>query len=249
MLIGILLLLPGFLSAQLRTATEVSPSLTLTPFNLTYQASYQGFKATAQRSMLPLGENSYQLESEIALKLLGQTLSKINEQSTFIWENGELISERYNYTQSGLGKRSRSIEFDLRNNAARTIVDSDEKVLALESPVFDDLNSFIELKRQIAAGNVDIFFHAVDQQEVKEYHYRVLATEQITTPLGLLNTKKIERIREPGNDRKTELWFATDWDYLLVKLYQVSGDDKPMELSLENAILGDIPVTPISSSP
>ena len=45
---------------------------------------------------------------------------------------------------------------------------------------------------------------------------------------------KVERVRAPSqNKRVTELWFAKDWDYLLVQLRQVETDGKEYVIVLQ----------------
>ena len=55
-------------------------------------------------------------------------------------------------------------------------------------------------------------------------------------PLGdLPDTVKIERVRSGDSRRRTTVWLATDWHYLLVKLEQVSASGTETSLSLEAA--------------
>lgn len=241
---SIFLLLPVSLFAQFQPQSQLQA---LAPFQISYEASFRGFKATAERSLEDLSDNHYKMESIISLKLLWKTLSRITEQSQFNWENGNIISQSYHFTQTGLGRRSRSVEFDWDNSTARTVVNSEENILTLTPPILDELNSFIELRRQLAIGTRDIFFHAVDKNEIKEYHYRILGEEQISTPLGLFNTIRLVRVRAPESKRTTEIWLATDWDYILIKLFQETADGKTLELILKNAVQGDTPVTSLPS--
>ena len=46
---------------------------------------------------------------------------------------------------------------------------------------------------------------------------------------------KVERVRDPTqSNRKTTLWFAKDWGYLLVRLNQVEKDGKEYQIMLKD---------------
>ena len=51
---------------------------------------------------------------------------------------------------------------------------------------------------------------------------------------GLIDAIKVERVRDPTKSaRKTVLWFAKDWDFLLVRLHQVEKDGKEYQIMLK----------------
>ena len=53
---------------------------------------------------------------------------------------------------------------------------------------------------------------------------------------------KIERIRSSESRRRTTVWLASDWDYLLVRLEQVSGSGTETELSIDTGTMGGEPI-------
>jgi hypothetical protein len=71
----------------------------------------------------------------------------------------------------------------------------------------------------------------------------VIADEVLQTPLGRLNTVKLERVRAASDDRVTAIWLARDWDLLLVRIDQVSASGLSIKLELEHAIVGEDEVT------
>ena len=51
-------------------------------------------------------------------------------------------------------------------------------------------------------------------------------------------------MRDPGkSNRKTILWFAKDWDYLLVRLYQMETDGKEYQIMLKEGTIDGKTVT------
>jgi hypothetical protein len=175
------------------------------PFTAVYEARYGGFKANAERS-LQIGENGQvEMNTMLRLKMLGKTLSTIKEKSILTADalSGELKPEAYSFVQSGIGKRSRHIAFDWDAGQARADIGNDLYEIPLEFPVADNLSAYLEVRNQLLAGEVEIIFPAIDKGKLEEYHFRVLAEEEVSTSLGLFRTVKIERVREPESKRST----------------------------------------------
>ncbi|MNP19919.1 hypothetical protein D3C76_1124720 [compost metagenome] len=62
----------------------------------------------------------------------------------------------------------------------------------------------------------------------------MLGEEKVRTQAGLITAIKVERVRDPTkSNRKTVLWFAKDWDFLLVRLHQVEKDGKEYQIMLK----------------
>lgn len=52
--------------------------------------------------------------------------------------------------------------------------------------------------------------------------------------VGTVDAIKVERVRDPTQSKRiTVLWFAKDWDFLLVRLQQVESDGKEYQIILE----------------
>ena len=218
----------------------------MTPYDLGYQASFRGLKASAQRSLKVLEDDNYQLHTTIRLRLFGVTMSQILEDSVFRLDQDDLLPQHYNYVQTGAGSRSRSVDFDWDDGTAIAKVNDNVTKLQLDGPVVDELSAFAEVERQLAAGNTDIRYQAIDGNEISEDRFEVVAQEQVDTPLGKFNAVKLRKVRSPDSKRVTELWFASDWNYVLLKLYQRDPRGREMELNLSRATLGGEPVIPLS---
>jgi hypothetical protein len=77
-------------------------------------------------------------------------------------------------------------------------------------------------------------YQVVDGDEVETYDFRVLGEEVVRTKAGLIDAIKVERVRDPTqSSRKTILWFAKDWEFLLVRLHQVEKDGKEYQIMLK----------------
>ena len=74
-----------------------------------------------------------------------------------------------------------------------------------------------------------------------------IGEEVLDTPLGKLNTVKLERIRSATSSRSTIIWLAPDWQFLVARIEQVDGSLQ-MQLVLETADIGGAAVTALLGS-
>jgi hypothetical protein len=226
------LLLALSLSPLLEAAALVDASAP-TPFVVHYQASYGGFSAESVRS-LKFGDTAdhYVMLAETRLALLGATLSSIRESSEFLWSNAALQPLLYSYEQKGIGARSRGVSFDQDRRELTWTVNGNSGTLAFTEPVYDDLTSFIEIRRQLQEGREDIQFDVADKDAIEPYHYQVVGRDMLNTPIGQHQTVHLMRIRDAGSERSTEFWLAPDLDYVLLKLRHMEPDGRLIQLNV-----------------
>ena len=122
--------------------------------------------------------------------------------------------------------------------------DGDAWHLDLEKGALDKLSYSVQLGQDIANKALEEFHYQVlDEDGFYDHLYQITTQEILDTPLGKLNTVKIERIRENDSRRRTTVWLASDWDYLLVRLEQISGSSNETELTIESATMDGAEVT------
>lgn len=208
------------------------------PFEITYNARYDNFEAEASRYLRYDSQSSiYQLRTEISLELLGQTLTSVVEESQVRWEADHAVPLTYKYVQQGLNTRSRSITFNHKINSADFTIDAKKGTLPLNRPVYDDLSSYLAIREQLMAGNKDIMFEVLDKDTIKTYHYQVEDEAELNTALGEFAAVKLARIRDDNPRRKTEIWLARDYDFMLLKLVQEEPNNHTIRLDVTKAIV------------
>ncbi len=78
-------------------------------------------------------------------------------------------------------------------------------------------------------------YQVMDGDEIDTYDFRVLGEERVDTVVGSVDAIKVERVRDPTQSKRiTILWFAKDWDYLLVRLQQVEKDGKEYQIIVKS---------------
>jgi len=210
----------------------------LVTYSAEYQATASGLSATAQRSLQQDNESQYILENSIEVRIAGARLGSVAETSRFNWIDDKLQPDAYRYTQSGISRKRERVSFDWENNIATSTEDDDSWEHPLLPGVVDKLSYQLLLRLELQhTDNTEFEFQVIDTDEVETHLYRVSGTEQTETSLGLLNTLKVERVREGNSNRSTTFWLASDWDMLLVRFLQTDSSGSETELILQQAVV------------
>lgn len=220
-------------------------AIELKPFTASYTADWKQLpiSGTAERSLKRLDDQRWQLSFEAAM-----LVASLTEESTFRLENNSFLPLTYRLNRSGLGK-SKKVEQDFDWTEKQVIGnDRGESVrLPLNVGLQDKSTYQLELQFAVAAGQKSMSYQVVDGDEIETYDFRVLGSERVRTKAGLIDAIKVERVRDPTQSkRKTVLWFAKDWDYLLVRLHQAETDGKEYQIMLKDGSIDGKPVTGIA---
>lgn len=203
------------------------------PFSASYTADWKQVpvSGSAERSLQKLDDGRWQLVFKASMLVAGLT-----EQSTFTVENDAFLPQSYKFERSGLGK-SKDVEFDF-DWSQKQVIGSDRGDpvrFPLNRGMQDKSTYQLALQHDVAAGEKSMSYQVVDGDEIETYDFRVLGEEVVRTAAGLIDAIKVERVRDPTqSSRKTILWFAKDWDYLLVRLQQVETDGKEYNIMLQD---------------
>lgn len=205
-----------------------------------YEASANGLAATATRSLSKIDENSYRLSNSLQASLAGQTLANLVQASEFIIEGNRVVPLNYTYQLSGVSRASHAIFFNWDAEIALSTDDDESWQLPLRDGVMDQLSYQVAL-RQALIDNSDseaIFsFDIIDGDAIEMQQYRLVGEEILSTPLGELNTLKLERVREASDQRASKIWLAVDWNFLLTRIEQLNNSGLRIVLELKSAEL------------
>jgi hypothetical protein len=221
-----------FILAALSLSASVMAA-DLQPFSASYTADWKQlpFSGTAERSLQAQDDGTWKLDFSASMLVAG-----LNETSWLILHNGDVQPQKYRYARTGLGK-SKNIKqnFDW---TAQIVTGSDRGTpikATLIQGVQDKSSYQLALQRDIAQGKTSMSYQVFDGDELDTYDFRVLGEESVETMVGTVDAIKVERVRDPTQSKRiTILWFAKDWDFLLVRLQQVEKDGKEYQIILEN---------------
>lgn len=204
----------------------------LKPFEASYTADWKTMpiSGTAGRSLKKLDDGRWQLDFEASM-----LVASLTETSVFRLENNAFLPQTYRFNRSGLGK-SKQIELDF-DWGEKQVISSDrgnQVRVPLNRGLVDKSTYQLVLQHDVAAGKKSMSYQVIDGDEVETYDFRVLGEEKVETKAGTVDAIKVERVRDPTqSNRKTMLWFAKDWGYLLVRLNQVEKDGKEYQIMLK----------------
>lgn len=205
-----------------------------------YEASANGLAATATRSLSKIDENSYRLSNSLEASIVGQTLANLEQASEFVIEGNRVVPLNYTYQLSGISRASHAIFFNWDAEVALSTEDDESWQLQLKEGVVDQLSYQVAMRQALSdntEGEANLSFEVVDGDSIELQQYRLAGEEVISTPLGELNTVKLERVREATDERVTDIWLAVEWNFLLTRIEQINSSGLRIVLELKSAEL------------
>lgn len=240
----ILLLLAGFFTSFLTSAATESTETTPQPntkkpypeFTAQYNATWKGgwfpINVDAQRSLHYKEDGSAVLKFEADSAIAG-----LQEISTFRLIDNTVQPLQYRYLRTGLFKESdRNQLFDWENK--RIINGDTQKVFNghWHDKVQDNLSYNLQASIDLNNGKTQLNYPVFDRSKVKDFTFQMIGYESLKTQVGTLRTVKIEQIeKKKRSKKKTYIWFAKDYDYLLVRLVQEQKDGQTYQIDLTSA--------------
>lgn len=210
----------------------------LQPFSATYTADWKQlpFSGKAERSLKQQDDGTWKLDFSASM-----LVASLNKTSWLSLVNGDIRPHQYRYARKGMGKSKKIKQnFDWDTQQATGSDRGTPISLTLIQGVQDKSSYQLALQRDIAEGKTSMSYQVLDGDDLDTYDFRVLGEESVETVVGSVDAIKVERVRDPTQSKRvTILWFAKDWDFLLVRLQQVERDGKEYQIILENATVNN----------
>lgn len=221
-----------FLMAML-TLPAYAASYQLKPFEASYTADWKQMplSGTASRSLSKNDGGVWKLDFRASM-----LLASLKENSTFKVEGDTFLPQTYHWSREGLGKnKSTDLEFNWTQKQVLGSDRGDQVHVPLNRGQLDKSTYQLALQHDVALGKKSMSYQVIEGTDSDTYDFRVLGEEKVATQAGQIAAIKVERVRDPTkSNRKTILWFAKDWDYLLVRLYQQETDGKEYQIMLKD---------------
>ncbi|MBF7688516.1 DUF3108 domain-containing protein [Acinetobacter rathckeae] len=187
----------------------------ITPFEATYQFSYNGKNiSTATRSLSQLSNGTWNYNFSAKAGFIASA----SESSQFNIKNGQLISNSFNRTTKYIGISDKlRIDFNHANNTIYTQKNDTKRRFKLENNPLDELNAEIQIREDILNKKLKPAYYITDAKGVDARKFVNLGEETIQTPYGTLNTVKF-KLEYNKPERNTMFWLAPQFGYLPVKV-------------------------------
>ncbi|MBD8491500.1 DUF3108 domain-containing protein [Pseudomonas syringae] len=223
----------ALLFAAALLALPTSQAADLQPFSASYTADWKQLpmSGTAERSLKAGADGVWNLDFKASM-----VIASLTESSTLKVDKDVMVPLTYNFERSGLGKSKKvDLVFDWSTKFVTGSDRGDAIKLPINRGVLDKSTYQLALQHDVAAGKKSMSYQVVDGDELDTYDFRVLGSEKVSTKAGQIDAIKVERVRDPTQSKRTTvLWFAKDWDYLLVRLQQVETDGKEYNIMLQD---------------
>lgn len=227
----------------LSLSASAAGAVELEPFTASYAADMKNIPVNGEaiHSLQPNADGSWNLSFSASM-----FVAKLTEQSSLRVVDNQIQPINYHYERRGLGRGKEITQhFDWPQAQVTGTYKGDEFSLPIEPGLLDKTTYQLALQADLAAGKTDMTYRVVDGDEVEEYEFRVVGEERVTTRAGQFDAVEVERVREPDARRETTLWFAKDWNYLLVRLSQIETDGQHYQIMLKEATVNGQTVTGI----
>ncbi|MFJ2538535.1 DUF3108 domain-containing protein [Pseudomonas sp. NPDC087614] len=214
-------------------ALPLAQAADLQPFSASYTADWKQLpmSGTAERSLTKDANGVWTLSFKASMMI-----ASLSEKSTLTLDKDTLLPQSYHFERGGLGKAKKAdLDFDWNSKMVTGTDRGDAVKIPLNRGMVDKSTYQLALQHDVAAGKKTMSYQVVDDGEVDTYDFRVLGSEKVDTKAGKIDSIKVERVRDPTQSKRiTVLWFAKDWDYLLVRLQQVETDGKEYNIMLQD---------------
>jgi hypothetical protein len=142
---------------------------------------------------------------------------KISETSQSEYFEQSFRPLMYRYDRTGDNKaETAEVSFDWHKGIARNTVKGKTWQMPVPVGTLDKITYLLAMMSDLSAGKRTMRYTIADGGKLKVYDMRELGTETLDTPLGSLETLKMERHRRDG--RETTLWCAPALGFLPVKV-------------------------------
>ncbi len=219
-------------------ANATGPSPTLRPYSAQYQTTARGFDLSITRKLEADSNNHFILTNAGKILVVG-----FHEISVFRVAGTQVRSISYIYQGTGLVNSRRELHFSPESDEITCLYKDQWYQLPYTEDTLDRMNQveqvrLILLKERQSAR--DIALRVADGKRVKESHLVLIGEETLETALGPVATVHYERLHDDPS-RKSDLWFAPQWDYLMIRTVHIE-DGNPVEMLLTSATIDGIPV-------
>jgi hypothetical protein len=159
---------------------------------------------------------------------------EVNERSLIRWNDGKPETLDYSFNQkAGWKNKQRSINVNAQN---KTILSQDKEntyMLKYQPGVLDRHAITVAIMQDLSQGKRgDLVYPVADRDELNTQLYRLVGNEKMETSLGLLNSVKVQRIRENANGKTTTLWLASDKQFIPLRIEQKEGNGDVIEMRI-----------------
>jgi hypothetical protein len=184
----------------------------------------RGFRVGEGRDVFEHDGRQYRTRSEARTAGIARALRRVEERR----ESAGLVTEAglkpITFTQQRTGKPPRTATFDWGRDKLTLDEGGDVETVALPAFTLDQTSLPYTFLFMDVPRDKRFVVHVTDGRKLQEYELSLVGREQITTPLGTLDTLHFRKVPPPGDPRGFEFWLALEHHRLPVRIRIVEKD-------------------------
>ena len=208
--------------------------LPVAPFEVQYRVYAKGIPAGEGSIVLRnVGEGFYQMESQLHATGLARLILRDEIGEYVEGRIGEHVEPlHYRYQRSG-GSREERTEYRFDWSAGRIHAEhnGESADLELAPRVLDPLSTYLQAMWDLKNQHRFEEYQLLDDTRIRTYQVEYQGIERLNTALGMVNAIRVFRQR-PGSSRAVTFWFASDHDYLPVRVVQQRDGEEKLRMEL-----------------
>jgi hypothetical protein len=215
----------------------ISSSHSFTPYSATYHATWKAkwFPITVEgiRTLKNLEDNSWQLSFEAY-----SSVADLSEISVFKINNKTILPQSYRYKTTGfLSKKHRLQEFKWEENKVWLPKKDLWANYELQKGVQDNLSYQEQIRLDLKQGKTEFYYPVTYKNRLKHYYFETVGETQLQLQNKTITAIEVKQIKLKHPKEATRIWFAKDYDYLLVQLEKTKKNGNRNSIKLKKAHL------------
>ena len=207
------------ISAAVLLGAVTSQSYALSPFQASYQFSYNGKNmGTATRTLSKNGNTwTYVFAAKAA------AIATATETSRFTFNNGQIQSGNFSRNSKILVHNdTMTINFNPAGKVIQTNKRGTARSFAWKAGALDELNAELQVREDLKGSGLKSAYFITDAKGVDTRRFIKQGNETVKTPQGTYNTIKVV-LSHDNNAKSSTFWLAPNLDYLPVKMAHQDG--------------------------
>lgn len=196
-----------------------SHALAMSPFQATYQFSYNGKNmGSATRTLSKNGNNwSYVFAAKAA------AIASATETSNFSLNNGQIQSNNFSRTSKILVHNdTMTIKFNPSAKTINTNKSNKARSFAWKAGALDELNAELQVREDLKGSGLKSSYLIADAKGLDTRHFVKQGNESVKTNYGTFDTIKVV-LTHDNKTKQSIFWLAPKLDYLPVKMSHQDG--------------------------
>jgi hypothetical protein len=181
-----------------------------------------------ERRFFQQGDGKYTFRSESKTTGFIALLKKVHilEQSTWDLIDSNLTPLNYTYHHTkGKKERDAEINFNWDKKQITNRVNESTWHMQTQKGIQDKLLYQLTIMSDLMSGQIPDSYAIADGGKIKQYIFKRIADETLSTPLGEFKTIKLA-LNKTNKKQKTFLWCAYDLDFLPIKVTNIEKDER-----------------------